>query len=256
MVNALYIAASGLNADQQQIDVISNNIANMQTPGFKRARVAFSDVAATTRAEVEQAGAPLSYTGAGSTVMATPLSFSEGSLEETGNTYDLAIQGAGFFEVQDANGNRLYTRDGQLHVDDQGYLVTANGLRLTNSVQIPPDATNVKIDAQGQITATLDNNPTATTLGRIELAAFPAPNGLSSIGNDTFAPTAAAGDPSIGRPGDPGFGQVQQGALEMANVNMVSEMASLVIAQRAYQLNARLIQAADQILSTINNLRN
>ena len=122
--------------------------------------------------------------------------------------------------------------------------------------QIPPDATNVKIDAQGQITATLDNNATATTLGRIELAAFPAPNGLSSIGNDTFAPTAAAGDPSIGHPGDPGFGQVQQGALEMANVNMVSEMASLVIAQRAYQLNARLIQAADQILSTINNLRN
>ena len=254
MVDALYIAASGLKADQQQIDVISNNVANMQTPGFKRSRVAFADVASVSRAAVEQ-GQPVGYAGAGSAVLSTPSSFSEGSLEQTGNTFDLAIQGSGFFEVKDANGNRLYTRDGQLHVDDQGYLVTANGLRLTNSVQIPPDATNIKIDLQGGVTATLGNGSNPTTLGQLQLAAFPAPDGLSSIGDNTFAPTPAAGDPSIGRPGDPGFGQIQQGTLEMANVSMVSEMASLVIAQRAYQLNARLIQAADQILDTINNLR-
>lgn len=254
MVDALYIAASGLKADQQQIDVISNNVANMQTPGFKRSRVAFSDVAAVTRSEVEQ-GQLLGSAGAGSQVLSTQPSFSEGTLQQTGNTFDLAIQGSGFFEVKDVNGNRLYTRNGQLHVDDQGNLVTATGLPLANGVQILPDAKDIKIDLQGQVTATLGSDSNPTTLGRIELAAFPAPDGLRSIGDNTYAPTPASGDPSIGRPGDPGFGQLQQGSLEMANVDMVSEMASLVMAQRAYQLNARLIQAADQILDTINNLR-
>ncbi len=254
MVDALYIAASGLKADQQQIDVISNNVANMQTPGFKRSRVAFADVATVTRAEVEQ-GQPLGNTGAGSEVLTTQPTFSNGAVQQTGNTFDLAVQGSGFLEITDGNGNRLYTRDGQLHVDDQGRLVTTTGLPLANSIQIPPDATNIKIDLQGQVTATLGTDQNPTTLGRIELASFPAPEGLRSVGDNAFAPTPASGDPSIGHPGDPGFGQIQQGALEMANVDMVSEMASLVMAQRAYQLNARLIQAADQILDTINNLR-
>lgn len=254
MVDALYIAASGLMADQQQIDVISNNVANLQTPGFKGSRVAFSDVASATRAQVEQ-GQSVDATGAGSAILTTQPSFSEGSLQQTGNTYDLAIHGPGFFEVTDADGNTLYTRDGQFHLDDQGHLVTATGLRVDTDLQVPPDATNVKIDLQGNVSATLGSDQGPTALGRLSLVTFPAPDGLRSVGTDAYAPTPQSGVPSVGHPGDDGFGQIQQGALEGSNVDMVSEMSALVIAQRAYQLNARLIQAADQILDTINNLQ-
>lgn len=254
MIDALYIAASGLNAEQKQIDIISNNVANMQTPGFKRTRVVFSDVTSATPAQIEQ-GQVVGYGGAGTRVLSSESVFSEGQLRGTGNPLDLAIEGPGFFEVQASDGSRLYTRAGQLQVNNQGYLVTTNGLRLSGDIQIPPDAKKMKIDGQGNVTAILGNDTYRSRLGTIELAVFPAPDSLRSVGNNAFAPTSAAGDPSIGHPGDTGFGQIQQGYLELANVNMVSEMTSLVIAQRAYQLNARLIQAADQILDTINNLK-
>ncbi|GAB3040390.1 flagellar basal-body rod protein FlgG [Oleiagrimonas citrea] len=254
MIDALYIAASGLQGEQTQIDTISNNMANMQTPGFKRSRVSFQNIAAITPQEVA-AGQQALSAGEGTETLPVHADFTDGTLKQTSNPLDLAVQGKGFFEVTTEAGDRLYTRDGQFHVDAQGYLVTAGGNRLSSDLQIPPDAKDVKIDTNGRVMATLGTDTEPTELGQIELAVFPSDSGLQPVGNNAFMPTADSGEPSIGRPNQSGFGTVHQGMVEQANVDMVHEMTSLVLAQRAYQLNARVLQAADQILDTINNLR-
>jgi flagellar basal-body rod protein FlgG len=181
--------------------------------------------------------------------------FSQGTMQQTGNTWDIGIQGEGFLEVVDSNGNHLYTRDGQLHVDSDGYLATADGSRLAQDIQVPPDATNITINQNGQIYGQVGGSTSQTLLGTFELSTFPSPEGLQSVGSNNYVPTQASGDPSVGKPNDSGVGAILQGSLESSNVDMVSEMATLVIAQRAYQLNARVLQASDQILDTINNLR-
>jgi flagellar basal-body rod protein FlgG len=252
MIDALNIATSGLQAVQSQIDTLSNNLSNMQTPGFKAKRTSFGDIAVITPSQV-QAGLTSSQSGAGAEVLSTDAVFSQGQMQQTGNTWDIAIQGEGFLEVADANGNHLYTRDGQLHVDTDGYLATADGSRLAQQIQIPPDATNIQINQNGQIYA--QDGGSRTLLGTLELSTFPSPEGLQSVGSNNYVPTQASGDPSVGKPNDSGVGAILQGSLESSNVDMVSEMATLVIAQRAYQLNARVLQASDQILDTINNLR-
>lgn len=254
MIDALYIATSGLQSQQTQIDTLSNNISNMQTPGFKSQRVAFGDVAVISPEQV-QAGLAPGASGAGAEVLSTSSVFSQGQMMQTGNTWDIGIQGQGFLEVVDAAGNHLYTRDGQLHVDSDGYLATADGSRLAQQIQVPPDATAIRIDQNGQIYATVGGNKSETLLGALELSTFPSPEGLQSVGSNNYVPTQASGDPSVGKPNEDGVGTILQGSLEGSNVNMVSEMATLVIAQRAYQLNARVLQASDQILDTINNLR-
>jgi flagellar basal-body rod protein FlgG len=254
MIDALYIATSGLQSVQNQIDTLSNNLSNMQTPGFKAKRASFGDIAVITPSQV-QAGLTPGQAGAGAEVLSTNAVFSQGQLKQTGNTWDLAIQGEGFFEVVDASGNHLYTRDGQLHVDSEGYVATADGSRLAQQIQIPPDATNIQINQNGQVYAQVGGSHTQTLLGTLELSTFPSPEGLQSVGSNNFVPTQASGDPSVAKPNDSGMGAILQGSLEGSNVDMVSEMATLVIAQRAYQLNARVLQASDQILDTINNLR-
>lgn len=254
MIDALYIATAGLKSQQTQIDTLSNNISNMQTPGYKSQRVAFGDVAVISPEQV-QAGMSPESAGAGSQILSTSAVFSQGAMQQTNKMWDLAIQGEGFLEVVDGNGNHLYTRAGQLHVDTEGYLATSAGDRLAQDIQIPPDATNVQVNQGGQIYATLGGTQTQSLLGQIELSTFPSPEGLQSVGSNNFAPTQASGDPSVGKPNEDGVGAVMQGMLEGSNVDMVSEMSTLVIAQRAYQLNARVLQAADQILDTINNLR-
>lgn len=254
MIDALYTATAGLKSQQAQIDTLSNNISNMQTPGYKSQRVAFGDVAVITPEQV-QAGLSPEHTGAGSEILSTTSVFSEGSMMQTNNTWDLGIQGSGFLEVVDGNNNHLYTRDGQLHVDSEGYLATAVGNRLAQDIQIPPDATNIQINQSGQIYATVGTNTTQTLLGTLELTTFPSPEGLQSVGGNNYVPTQTSGDPSVGKPNENGMGSIMAGYLEGSNVDMVSEMSTLVIAQRAYQLNARVLQASDQILDTINNLR-
>lgn len=254
MIDALYIATAGLKSQQTQIDTLSNNISNMQTPGFKSQRVAFGDVAVISPEQV-QAGLSPESNGAGSQILSTSSVFAQGTMQQTNKVWDLGIQGEGFMEVVDANGNHLYTRDGQLHVDSEGYLVTPTGSHLAQDIQIPPDATNIQVNQNGQIYATVGGSQTQTLLGQIELSTFPSPEGLQPVGSNNFAPTQASGDPSVGKPNVDGVGAVMQGMLEGSNVDMVSEMSTLVIAQRAYQLNARVLQAADQILDTINNLR-
>lgn len=254
MIDALYIATSGLKSQQSQIDTLSNNISNMQTPGFKAKRVAFGDIATISPAQVA-AGLPPESEGAGSEIVATTALFSQGQMTQTNNTWDIAIQGSGFLEVADGNGQRLYTRSGQLHVDSEGYLATVDGNRLAQQIQIPPDATQIQINQSGQIYANVGGGTAQTLLGTIELSVFPSPDGLQSVGNNNFAATQASGDPSVEKANENGTGIILQGELESSNVDMVTEMASLVIAQRAYQLNARVLQASDQVLDTINNLR-
>ena len=254
MIDALYIATSGLQGQQKQIDTLSNNISNMQTPGYKAQRVAFGDIAVTTPSQV-QAGITPSQTGAGTEVISTSAVFSQGQMSQTGNTWDLGVQGEGFFEVVDGSGNHMYTRDGQLHVDSGGYLAAADGSRLAQQIQIPPDASNIQVNQGGQIYASVGGSTSQTLLGTLELSTFPSPEGLQSVGSNNYVPTQNSGDPSVGKPNESGVGSILQGSIESSNVDMVSEMATLVIAQRAYQLNARVLQASDQILDTINNLR-
>lgn len=250
MIDALYISATGLRAQQEHIDVISNNVANMQTPGFKRGRVNFAEIAALSTGNVDATNH-----GGGIQVMSTSTLFGAGELRPTQNPLDMAIEGEGFFELEAADGSRVYTRAGQFRVDQDGYLVSVNGMRLAQGLQIAPDALDVRVDRAGEVTARLGQDPERVVIGQLELAAFGASDALDSIGQNAFTANEASGEPSIGRPGDPGFGQLQQGYLEMANVDLVDEMTNLVMAQRAYQLNARVLQAADQLLETINNLR-
>lgn len=257
MIDALYISASGLRSEQQQIDVISNNVANLQTPGFKRSRVHFVDVAAgsvSTEAGTTSRS-PAGFTGSGTRIESTTTLFAQGDMRVTQNPLDIAIDGRGFFELQAEDGRLVYTRDGQFRLDDEGYLSTVQGLRLSQSFPVPRDATDLRVDSDGQVSVMLAGDTERTILGEIELAVFPAPDVLRSIGNNSYAATDAAGAASYGRPGDPGLGRLQQGYVEMANVEMIEEMSALVMAQRAYQLNARVLQASDQILETINNLR-
>lgn len=252
MIDALYISATGLRSQQEQIDAISNNVANMQTPGFKKTRVSFAEIA---HAGVLESTSHAMHGGGGTRVQATLPVFSEGEIRPTRNATDLAIDGAGFFELENALGERVYTRAGQFRIDADGYLVSVGGLRLAQGIRIPPDAAELRISDTGEITAKLGNDAERTELGVLELAGFASPDALQAIGENSFVPTDASGAASFGRAGDPGFGRLQQGYLEMANVDLIDEMTSLVMAQRAYQLNARVLQASDQVLETINNLR-
>ena len=253
MIDALYISATGLRSQQAQIDVISNNVSNMQTPGFKKSRVNFAEISspATDGADPTQGQSK----GAGTRVLSTLPIFSEGELRLTQNPTDLAISGTGFFELDTDAGEKVYTRSGQFRINDEGRLTTINGLRLTQDLQIPPDARDLLISPTGEVTALLGNDTVRSQIGSIELSTFAAPDSLQSIGDNTFAPTEASGAASPGKPGDTGYGKLQQGSLEMANVNLIDEMTNLMLAQRAYQMNARVLQASDQILETINNLR-
>ncbi len=254
MIDALYISASGLRTEQKQIDVISNNVANMQTPGFKRGRVNFAEVATATPALPGGEGEAVSH-GNGARILSTSTLFSPGELRQTHNPLDLAIDGAGFFELQADDGKMVYTRDGQFRVDAEGNLASTTGLHLSHGIQIPSGATDLRIAPSGEVSALLAGDTERSSVGTIELTTFAAPDALVSIGGNQFEATDAAGEPTYGQAASPGVGKLQQGFVEMANVEMIDEMSNLVLAQRAYQLNARVLQASDQLLETINNLR-
>ena len=254
MIDALYISSTGLRSQQEQIDVISNNVANMQTPGFKRGRVNFAEVAATPMPG-EAMSSVAAMHGSGARVASTSLEFAAGALQPTRSPLDLAIDGNGFFELEDLNGNRFYTRSGRFRLDEQGYLTATNGMRLASAPQIPPDATDVLISASGEVSALLDGTSERTVLGAIELVTFASMEGLESHGDNVFLATTRTGGAMPALAGENGAGRLQQGYLEAANVDMIDEMTGLVLAQRAYQLNARVLQASDQVLETINNLR-
>lgn len=256
MIDALHIASSALQANQNWLTGISHNIANMQTPGFKKTQTQFTDmVHRPVSVLATDANSANASEGAGTRLLPAYTVFSDGPLRATNNPLDLAIQGNGFIEVSLPSGDFAYTRMVALHTDSDGRLATRTGLILNSDIRIPPDVEAVEIDHLGHVRGKVANSAEILDLGELMLAHFNAPESLRSIGDGLYQVTASSGDPQISHAAENGAGQFQQGYLEMANVDMVEEMTGMVLAQRAYQLNARVLQASDQILETINNLR-
>jgi flagellar basal-body rod protein FlgG len=259
MFDALYIGATGMIAHQTQVDTIANNLANLNTIGYRRGLVTFSDVSAQLAAtaltpadRVAPSAFPTAF-GAGS-VAQTNLSLLPGTLEVTNQPLDVAIDGSGFFEVLRSDGTPGYARAGSLMVNGDGLLAISDGTPLSAQIQVPPDAQNVTIAADGQVTATVGTSATPTLLGRIELVNFANPAALNIVGSNQYTAPVSAGTPQTGTPGTAGFGQLRQGYLEASDVDLNQEMTSLLLAQRGFELNSKIVQSADQLWSLTNGL--
>jgi flagellar basal-body rod protein FlgG len=261
MLRSLYTAATGMEAQQLRMDVISNNLANTGTTGFKKVRAEFEDLLSETlrgaQAPDPRGGTnptPLQV-GLGVRTGSTTRTFTQGDLSNTGNPTDLAIQGGGFFRVQRLNGDYGYTRAGNFRVDSTGRLVTVNGEALDPEVTLPAETTQVTVNADGTVLATVAGNSTPQTVGQLSLYTFPNPGGLEAAGGNLLTQTAASGEPTAQKPGEGGTGTLSQGFLEGANVQAVEEMVDMIAVQRAYELNTNVIKTADQMLQRITNLR-
>jgi len=262
MMRSLWTAATGMYAQQVNIDVISNNLANVNTTGFKKSRVDFKDLFYQT---LKLAGTPVAggelelpvgyQVGLGVRPAAIFKIFSTEGLQETKNPLDLAIEGDGFFQVLLPDGTTAYTRDGSFKIDSDGRIVTSNGYLLYPEITIPDDAESITISRDGTVSVLRAGETSSEELGRIELARFINPSGLRSIGDNLYTETDASGAPITGNPGESGLGMVLQGFLETSNVNVVEEMVKMIIAQRAYEVNSRAVQTSDDMLSIANNLR-
>jgi len=260
MIRSLWIAKTGMDAQQTQLDVISNNLANVGTNGYKRQVAAFEDL---LYQNVRQSGANSSQQtqlptglqlGTGVQLVATPRIFTQGNLQQTGNQFDMAINGNGFFQVQMPDGTTAFTRDGTFHVDSAGQLVNNSGFALTPAITIPPTAQSVTIAADGTVSVTLPGQATAQSVGTVQLANFINPAGLESKGQNLFAETAASGTPSANTPGTSGLGTLQQGYVETSNVNVVEELVSMIQTQRAYELNSKAVSTSDQMLQRLSQM--
>ncbi|MDY7578301.1 flagellar basal-body rod protein FlgG [Herbaspirillum sp. RTI4] len=260
MIRSLWISKTGLDAQQTQMDVISNNLANVSTNGFKSSRAVFEDLLYQT---VRQPGAQSSQQtqlpsglqfGTGVQPVATERIFTQGNLQQTSNSKDLAINGAGFFQVLLPDGTTAYTRDGAFQTDSQGQLVTASGYTVQPVITIPATAQSLTIGADGTVSVTLPNAITNTTVGSIQLATFINPTGLSSKGGNLYQETAASGTPNTGTPGTNGAGTLTQGYVETSNVNVVEELVNMIQTQRAYEINSKAITTSDQMLSKLSQM--
>jgi flagellar basal-body rod protein FlgG len=256
---SLYSAATGMEAQQLNLNTIANNLANVNTPGFKRSKIEFQDLLyqKPRAAGTDSGGGNLVPTGVevgnGSRVAATSKIFTQGQLTSTGEKFDLAVQGDGFFEVQRPDGTIGYTRAGSFKLSAQGQVVTVDGLPVLSGFQpIPPGATNVAISEDGQVTVQTSSGSQAFSL---TLARFANPAGLRSLGGNLYEETAASGTPEQGKPGEQGFGRTIQGYIEASNVNIVEEMVNLIVAQRAYEINSKSIQTSDEMLRNIANMK-
>jgi flagellar basal-body rod protein FlgG len=261
MFHALYTAASGMTAQQINLDNIANNLANASTSGFQARRVQFSDLlyqsevmpgAAATQQTTISSGLQV---GLGTRPGNTEIIQTQGDLSSTGNPLDFAIQGTGFFQVLLPNNQIGYTRSGSFQPNAQGALVTANGDALQPSITIPANATNITVGSDGTVSATLPGQTNAAQVGVLQLATFANPGGLNSVGNNIYLATTASGDPVVGTPGGAdGLGTIQQGMLEQANVNIVDEFVNMILAQRSYESNSRVVKAADEMLQGLNQI--
>lgn len=259
MIRALHTAATGMDAQQQRIDVISNNLANVNTTGFKKQRADFQDLLyqtvrapGTTSAQGTAVPSGLQV-GTGVRTAATHRTFTTGDLMNTGNQLDVAIEGAGFFQVTMPGGQIAFTRAGNFELDQQGQMVTTDGYLLDPSIAIPPGAKTVAIGADGTVSATLDGETAPTEVGQIQLVNFVNPGGLQAIGRNFYQATIASGDAQTGTPGQQGLGSLMQNFLEGSNVKVVEEMINLISSQRAYDINSKVIQASDEMLQTTTN---
>jgi flagellar basal-body rod protein FlgG len=261
MMSGLWTAASGMEAQQLNMDVVANNLANVNTTGFKRSRVDFQDLlyqtispAGTTVAEGSQVPTGIQV-GLGTEPAAVQKIFSQGDFNHTQNPLDVAIEGDGFFQVLRPDGTIAYTRDGAFKLDNQGRLVTSNGYALEPELAIPAEASEIAIGPDGTVSVLLPGQPAPQEIGQIQLAKFLNPAGLSSEGKNLYLPTGASGEPITGTPGLDGFGTLAAGMVEMSNVRIVEEMVNMIVAQRAYEVNSKSIQTADDMLAIANNLR-
>lgn len=260
MIRALYTAASGMNAQQANIDNVAHNLANVNTTGFKKSRVEFEDlvyqqIKAPGTPTSQDAEAPIGLeTGLGTRVVATARNFSTGNLRSTNNPLDLAIEGAGFLQVTLPGGETGYTRAGALHLNGQGQIVTAEGYALEPQISIPQNARSVSISKNGIVSVAVAGESAPQQVGMIELAMFQNAAGLEARGGNIFVVTAASGEPITGVPGTDGLGTIAQAFLEDSNVSVVEEMVNMILGQRAYEANSRVIRAADEMLQQVNNL--
>ena len=253
MFRAFSTSATGMDAQQRMVNVTANNIANINTTGFKRSQLDFQDLVYT---KIRKAGTEVASgikspagieIGSGVRVASTVKVFSPGEFENTGRKLDLAIRGDGFFQVSMPDGSIKYTRDGALQINANGQLVTLNGYTIEPAVSIPSDAISIDIEKDGSINVATGSG-TQSVVGTIQLVRFPNPSGLSSEGDNLYAQTEASGTPLTGTPGENGFGSIQAGFLEKSNVQMITELINLITAQRAYEVNSRAIRAADEML--------
>ncbi|MCS6862045.1 MAG: flagellar basal-body rod protein FlgG [Abditibacteriales bacterium] len=260
MMRALFSAATGMTAQQTNVDVIANNLANLNTVGFKRTRADFADLLyqtlrapGTTTIQGQQSPTGIQV-GMGTRLAATTRMWTQGEFQQTGDPFSLAIEGDGFFQINTPDGI-VYTRDGTFKLDATGKLVTSDGFALEPAITIPQNALNVSIGTDGTVTFILPGQTEAQQAGQITLAKFINPAGLQSIGNNMFRATTASGNAITGTPGVDGMGTVRQGFVESSNVKVVEELVNLIIAQRAYEVNSKAIQTSDEMLQTANSLR-
>lgn len=264
MIDALYIGATGMQAQQLNVDTIANNLANMNTVGYKKGRVGFADLMLAESARIKQptaeelrAGvlAAPQRVGAGVGVASLSRLFDAGELKKTDSPMDVAVQGEGFIEVTLADGSRAFTRGGTLKVNRDGLLATPAGHALKPGIAIPDGAQAVGVAADGKVTVRMANQSTPVEVGLIDLVRFASPGQLTAVGDGLYRATDGSGDAVSGRPGEDGLGTLAQGFLEGSNVKMVEEMVGLMVAQRAYEASVKVVQASDEMLGLINNLR-
>lgn len=260
MMKSLWIAKTGLDAQQSQLDVVSNNLANTSTAGFKRSRAVFEDLMYQT---MRQPGAQIDedtqipsglQIGTGAKIVSTVKNFTQGNLNPTENMLDVAINGKGFFPITMPDGTTNYTRDGSFQLNSDGELVTSNGYQLEGPIVVPPEAINVTIGQNGVVSAITIDDPNPQVIGQIELVEFINPAGLDSRGQNLFAQTAASGEPNQGLPGTDGKGLLSQGFVETSNVNVVEELVNMIQTQRAYEINSKAITTSDQMLARLTQL--
>ena len=261
MIRALWTAASGMQSQQINIDVIANNLANVNTTGFKKSRPEFQDL---MYQNLKTVGAPSTNSttiptgmqiGLGSKAAAITKVFTAGNITQSGNDLDLAIEGDGFFQIKMTDGTTAYTRDGAFNKDSQGRMVNADGYPLTPEIVIPNNATKVTIGNDGTVSVLQAGQTTPTTVGTIQLATFSNPAGLSSMGHNLYQATDSSGTANTGTAGQNGIGTISQGFLEMSNVSVMEEMVNMIVSQRAYETNSKAVQAADEMLQQTNNIK-
>ena len=260
MINSLWIAKTGMSAQQTQLDVISHNLANVSTTGFKRNNAVFEDL---IYQNLRQVGAQTSeenqlptglHLGLGVRTVATSRNFTQGSLQQSSNSLDVAINGNGFFEVQLPDGTIGYTRDGSFQLDAQGRMVTSGGLPVINGITVPQGASSISISEAGVVSATVAGNTQPQQLGQLAMSSFINAAGLQPVGQNMYKESAASGPPQQGQPGTNGLGVIRQGFLETSNVNVVEELVTMIQTQRAYEMNSKAIQTSDQMLAKLSQL--
>jgi flagellar basal-body rod protein FlgG len=260
MIRSLWISKTGMEAQQTQLDAIAHNLANSATTGFKKGHAQFEDL---IYQNLRQAGANTTdqttlptglQLGLGVRSVALARNFTQGALQQTGNTYDMAISGQGFFQIQMPDGTTAYTRDGSFQVNAQGQLVTSAGYTVQPGITVPQGAQTVTISKDGILSVTLPNNPAPQQVGQVQLANFVNPAGLEPRGENLFGETVASGAPQAGVPNANGLGAIQGGYLENSNVNMVEELVAMIQTQRAYEINSKAVQTSDQMLQRLGQL--